>query len=406
MEAISEKTLSSTVALTAARGRGKSAALGLAIGAAIAHDYSNIFVTSPDPENLKTLFEFIFKALDALGYEEHIDYDVVQSTNPEFKKAIVRVNIFRGHRQTIQYISPEDSHVLGQAELVIIDEAAAIPLPLVRKLIGPYLVFMASTINGYEGTGRSLSIKLLQQLREQTRPSISKEAGSSAVAGPSKASSAGRSGAGLVRSLREIKLEEPIRYSPGDQVEKWLNNLLCLDASIVSKSVQGCPHPSTCELYYVNRDTLFSYHPASEVFLQRMMALYVASHYKNSPNDLQMLSDAPAHHLFVLLPPIKEDDNSLPDPLVVLQVALEGNISREMVLKELSQFGSKSAGDMIPWVVSQQVSLLVWRGRSQPDNLQFQDSDFASLSGARIVRIATHPDYARVSGSLDPKAII
>ncbi|KAK4689014.1 N-acetyltransferase 10, partial [Tremellales sp. Uapishka_1] len=376
VEAISEKTLSSTVALTAARGRGKSAALGLAIGAALAHDYSNIFVTSPDPENLKTLFEFVFKALDALGYEEHTDYDVVQSTNPEFRKAIVRVNVFRGHRQTIQYIAPEDYHVLGQAELVIIDEAAAIPLPLVRKLIGPYLVFMASTINGYEGTGRSLSIKLIQQLREQTRPSITKDSElSSAVASTSKAASAGKSGAGLVRSLREIKLEEPIRYSPGDNVERWLNNLLCLDATIVSKAIQGCPHPSKCELYYVNRDTLFSYHPASEVFLQRMMALYVASHYKNSPNDLQMLSDAPAHHLFVLLPPLKEDDNTLPDPLVVLQVALEGNISREAILRELSHSGMRSSGDLIPW---------------------FQDSDFAMLSGARIVRIATHPDYARM----------
>lgn len=31
------------------------------------------------------------------------------------------------------------------------------------------------------------------------------------------------------------------------------------------------------------------------------MALYVASHYKNSPNDLQLMADAPAHHLFVLL---------------------------------------------------------------------------------------------------------
>lgn len=61
------------------------------------------------------------------------------------------------------------------------------------------------------------------------------------------------------------------------------------------------PHPSECELYYVNRDTLFSYHKASELFLQRMMALYVASHYKNTPNDLQLMSDAPAHHLFVLL---------------------------------------------------------------------------------------------------------
>ena len=35
VEAISEKTLRSTVAMTAARGRGKSAALGLAIAAAV-----------------------------------------------------------------------------------------------------------------------------------------------------------------------------------------------------------------------------------------------------------------------------------------------------------------------------------------------------------------------------------
>ena len=34
---------------------------------------------------------------------------------------------------------------------------------------------------------------------------------------------------------------------------------------------------------------------------QRMMSLYVSSHYKNTPNDLQLMSDAPAHQLFVLL---------------------------------------------------------------------------------------------------------
>ena len=61
IDAISEKTLRSTVSLTAARGRGKSAALGLAIAGAVAFGYSNIFVTSPSPENLKTLFQFILK---------------------------------------------------------------------------------------------------------------------------------------------------------------------------------------------------------------------------------------------------------------------------------------------------------------------------------------------------------
>lgn len=261
-----------------------------------------------------------------------------------------------------QYIQPQDHHVLGQAELVVIDEAAAIPLPTVRSLLGPYLVFMASTINGYEGTGRSLSLKLLQQLRELSRPASAISSGGADGANGGGASSSARNGGGalagsVARSLKEVKLTTPIRYGPGDQIEKWLNQLLCLDATLstsLKKNVQGCPHPAECELFYVNRDTLFSYHPASELFLQRMMALYVASHYKNSPNDLQLMSDAPGQHLFVLLPPVREDDHALPDPLVVVQVALEGNIAKETVMENLSR-GKLASGDMIPWTMSQQV---------------------------------------------------
>jgi len=372
VDAIAEKTLQSTVTLTAARGRGKSAALGVAIAAAVAHGYSNIFITSPSPENLKTLFEFIFKGFDALGYQDHADYTIIQSTNPAFNKAIVRVNIHRNHRQTIQYIQPQDAYTLGQAELLVIDEAAAIPLPLVRKLMGPYLVFMASTINGYEGTGRSLSLKLIQQLREQSR-GTSKSA--EQVVNRKDSTESNNSGSG--RSLREIKLLEPIRYAQGDAVESWLNRLLCLDATLPSAgSTKGFPHPSKCELLQVNRDTLFSFHHISETFLQQMMALYVASHYKNSPNDLQLMSDAPAHQLFVLVPPTDSNAKRLPEPLCVIQLALEGQISRETILNSLSR-GRQAGGDLIPWLISQ----------------QFQDEDFAGLSGARIIRIATNPDY-------------
>ncbi|KAG9232422.1 N-acetyltransferas-like protein [Amylocarpus encephaloides] len=378
--AIAEKTLRSTVTLTAARGRGKSAALGVAVAAAVAHGYSNIFITSPSPENLKTLFEFIFKGFDALNYSDHIDYSIIQSTNPDFNKAIVRVNIHRQHRQTIQYIRPQDAHVLGQAELLVIDEAAAIPLPLVRKLMGPYLVFMASTINGYEGTGRSLSLKLIKQLREQSR-GVSKSNSDAQVTDrdTGKASKTGDSSFSGGRTLREITLAEPIRYAKDDPVERWLNTVLCLDATLPRSrlnTLQGCPDPSQCQLLQVNRDTLFSFHDVSEKFLQQMVALYVASHYKNSPDDLQLMSDAPAHQLFVLIPPISEDSKSLPEPLCVIQVSLEGQISKQSVLNNLSR-GKRAAGDLIPWIVSQ----------------QFQDEDFAGLSGARIVRIATNPDY-------------
>ncbi|CAM1504370.1 Fc.00g019610.m01.CDS01 [Cosmosporella sp. VM-42] len=376
-EAIAEKTLRSTVALTAARGRGKSAAMGVAVAAAVAYGYSNIFITSPSPENLKTLFEFVFKGFDALGYADHADYSIIQSTNPDFNKAIVRVNIHRQHRQTIQYIRPQDSHVLGQAELVVIDEAAAIPLPLVRKLMGPYLVFMASTINGYEGTGRSLSLKLIKQLREQSR-NASSTGGDTEIADRSTGRASKSEEFQTGRKLREITLSEPIRYAQGDSVEKWLNTLLCLDATLPrSKSnINGCPDPTQCQLLNVNRDTLFSFHPVSEKFLQQMVALYVASHYKNSPDDLQLMSDAPAHELFVLVPPVAEDSARLPEPLCVIQVSLEGKISRQSVLNSLSR-GQRPSGDLIPWLVSQ----------------QFQDEDFASLSGARVVRIATNPEY-------------
>ncbi|KAF5727673.1 hypothetical protein HS088_TW22G01369 [Tripterygium wilfordii] len=362
LDAILDKTLRSTVALLAARGRGKSAALGLAVAGAIAAGYSNIFVTAPSPENLRTLFDFVCKGFNALEYKEHLDYDVVKSANPEFRKATVRINIYKQHRQTIQYVEPHKHEQLNQVELLVIDEAAAIPLPIVKSLLGPYLVFLSSTVNGYEGTGRSLSLKLLQQLEEKNHMPAYKTEGS--LSG---------------RLFKKIELNESIRYGSGDPIESWLNNLLCLDVANSIPNINRLPPPDECDLYYVNRDTLFSYHKDSELFLQRMMALYVASHYKNSPNDLQLMADAPAHHLFVLLGPVDESKNQLPDILCVLQVSLEGQISRNSAIKSLSD-SHRPSGDQIPWKFCE----------------QFRDTDFPSLSGARIVRIATHPNAMKL----------
>ncbi|CAK9320297.1 unnamed protein product [Citrullus colocynthis] len=362
LDAILDKTLRSTVALLAGRGRGKSAALGLAVSGAVAAGYSNIFVTAPSPENLKTLFDFVCKGLNAVEYKEHIDFDVVKSTNPEFKKATVCINIYKQHRQTIQYIQPQEHEKLSQVELLVVDEAAAIPLPVVKSLLGPYLVFLSSTVNGYEGTGRSLSLKLLQQLEEQ-----------------SQASNKSLEGSLSGRLFKKIELSESIRYASGDPIEQWLHALLCLDVTSSIPPINRLPPPGECDLYYVNRDTLFSYHRDSELFLQRMMALYVASHYKNSPNDLQLMADAPAHHLFVLLGPVDETTNQLPDILCVIQVCLEGQISRKSAMKSLSA-GHQPFGDQIPWKFCE----------------QFREANFPSLSGARIVRIATHPSAMRL----------
>ncbi|TYK10177.1 RNA cytidine acetyltransferase 1-like [Cucumis melo var. makuwa] len=379
LDTILDKTPDSIVALIAPRGRGKSAALGIAIVGAIASGYSNIFVTAPTPENLKSLFEFICKALKTLQYE---------------------------------YILPNEYQKLSQAELLVIDEAAAIPLPVIRSLLGSHMVFLSSTVNGYEGTGRSLSLKLLRHLEKKNQIAEGNDSASlsgisswkilallsaskiiSLLSPSKKASSLSSSYAFLPSSSQVssassgprgrkfcmLELQEPIRYASGDHLESWLNSLLCLDVTSTMPPISRLPLPSECNLYYVNRDTLFSFHKDSEIFLQRMMALYVASHYKNSPNDLQLMADAPAHHLFVLLGPVDELQNVLPDILCVIQVCLEGQISRNSALQSL-QMGRQPPGDQIPWKFCQ----------------VFRDTDFPSLSGARVVRIAVHPSALRV----------
>lgn len=357
LDTILDKTLDSIVALVAPRGRGKSAALGMAIVGAIASGYSNIFVTAPTPENLKSLFDFICKGLNALQYEEHLHYNLLRSSRSGSRKTIIQVNIYKQHRQTIQYIQPNEYPKLAQAELLVIDEAAAVPLPVIRSLLGSHMVFLSSTVNGYEGTGRSLSLKLLRHLEKKSQ--IADDNDSASLSG---------------RKFCMLELQEPIRYASGDPLEDWLNSLLCLDVTSTIPPILRLPLPSECNLYHVNRDTLFSFHKESEIFLQRMMALYVASHYKNSPNDLQLMADAPAHHLFVLLGPVDESQNVLPDIFCVIQVCLEGQISRSSALKSL-EWGCQPPGDQIPWKFCQ----------------VFRDTNFPSLSGARVVRIAVHP---------------
>ena len=379
LDAASEKGLRSTVALTAGRGRGKSAALGLGIAGALALGYSNIFVTAPSPENTRTLFEFAARGLTKLGFKEHLDFDVVQATDPALAKAVVRLNVYRSHRQTVQFVLPQHAErVAGStAELLVIDEAAAIPLPMVKALLGPYLVFLCSTVTGYEGTGRSLSLKLLSQLRA---------AGAKLGSGGASANGGGGDGTTtsssslLPRTFREITLTTPIRYAPGDAIESWLHSCLCLDApGSVPPPPKRLPPPAACSLYSVDRDTLFSGHAAAEAFLQRCVALLAASHYKNSPDDLLLLADAPAHRLFALLgPPADEAANAMPDVLAVIQVALEGGIARDAARAALAH-GHAPGGDLIPWTLG----------------AQFRDAELPRLSGARVVRVAVHPDLQR-----------
>ena len=161
-------------------------------------------------------------------------------------------------------------------------------------------------------------------------------------------------------------------------------DFLCLNSTTAEKLNDKPESPQNCKLYFVNKDTLFSYKKTSEKFLHKIWSLFVSSHYKNSPNDLQLLADAPGHAIAILLGPLKKKSNSegkksvnLPDILCAAQICFEGNLDTS-IEKELGLLGraNKPSGDMIPWNLSQ----------------QYMNSGILNVLGVRIVRIATHPE--------------
>ena len=52
-----------------------------------------------------------------------------------FLQVIVEIQVFRDHKQIIKYIPPTDPSLFHNADLIAIDEAAAIPLPNIKEII-------------------------------------------------------------------------------------------------------------------------------------------------------------------------------------------------------------------------------------------------------------------------------
>ncbi|PCN50301.1 hypothetical protein B6U99_05155 [Candidatus Geothermarchaeota archaeon ex4572_27] len=179
--------------LTANRGRGKSAALGLGAAGLIytlgREDRVNIKVTAPDPRNVQAVFEFAERALRALGVRVRL----------EERGGVVTA--LRSSLGTIEYRSPYRL-IHERADLAMVDEAAGIPVPLLFRVLRSFRrVVYSSTIHGYEGAGRGFSLRFLKALNEERGIEVEK-----------------------------VELKEPIRYAPGDPIESWLYDTLLLDA--------------------------------------------------------------------------------------------------------------------------------------------------------------------------------
>ncbi len=281
--------------IVADRGRGKSTCLGLAIKQAGYHQQAPILVTASHPHAVATLIDH------AAGGAQFRAWD-------------------RLLRDTSSYGSQ-----------LVIDEAAAIPLHILKLLQQHYRVWaVATTIDGYEGCGKGFALRFLTWLQDHT-------------------------------DCRQHRLEQPLRWSTADAVEPWLNELLLLKhPSLV------CP-PTPLAQYR------WHYRHASELaepLLHQVMTLLLEAHYQSSPNDLRLLLDDPKQMLGLVF--------SADDLVGVCWVAYEGPLDKK--LHEPVLCGQRRIkGELLPQAIGfyrQQPQALNWRW-------------------LRIVRIAAHPQLRR-----------
>ncbi|MEM3447084.1 MAG: GNAT family N-acetyltransferase [Candidatus Korarchaeum sp.] len=302
--------------LTANRGRGKSAAIGLALSLIMTRSkVRSAVVTSPSLEGIQTIFSFLMKGLEAQG----VSYE------PLIRDGRVIDLRFKG--KNVFYLTPESAAEVD-VSLKVVDEAASIPVnTLFQFLSTSKFALFSSTVHGYEGAGRGFTLRFLRRVR--------------------------RSGI----AYAEGRMEEPVRYPPGDPVERWLYDFLLLDAE------PGEPPKDLENLNYRR----ISLHDVDEGYLRKFYGIYVLAHYRNRPNDLATLLDAPHHFARAL--------EAGGEPVVSMHVAEEGGLPAHL-LDDVMRGMRDLPGHLIP-------SRLV---------LHYCFKTFGKLRGWRVVRIATHPE--------------
>lgn len=320
------------IILTADRGRGKSAILGIgavAISQLLIEKYRyphvKILVTAPDINNTKVVMEFAEKALNALNL-----------------RVIIKKNALITRKITILYEDLIEA-IEEKSDLTIVDESASISLPILSNLLeNSKKIIFSSTLHGYEGAGRGFSILFRNDLYKKSNLKI-----------------------------MEIGMNEPIRYSLNDPIEQWLFDTLFLNAQPAQLNNDDMSDiaNSNLEVKKIDLDRCFL-DDEKEIFTN-FAGIIVFAHYRNQPDDIVVLSDSPHHEAWAMF---TETQKNIVN---VVQVAEEGNLSEQDIQNMLK--GKQFSGNILPWI----------------SITHFRTGELAKLNGARIVRIATHPDLFR-----------
>lgn len=142
----------------------------------------------------------------------------------------------------------------GHFDWLIVDEAAAIPGPLLQQMISHFpRVLLTTTVQGYEGTGRGFLLKFCASLP----------------------------------SCHYFTLNHPIRWAQGCPLERLIDRMMLFEEPVLGRLPSGTVSFSRIEPHLW---------PQNAQQLADIYRLLSGAHYRTSPLDWRRLLDAPGMH--------------------------------------------------------------------------------------------------------------
>ncbi|WP_024852067.1 GNAT family N-acetyltransferase [Hydrogenovibrio kuenenii] len=318
--------------LTADRGRGKSTLLGVAAIRLLQQGKQTIAVTAARLDQTQALFQGATQTLNQL-IEEYSDSIQIIENLPgrvRFNIQVQQGNKEITERKELLFIAPDELVLNAHkaCDLLMVDEAAHLPLPLLLSLSETYnRMIFATTQQGYEGSGRGFTLKFQATLKQQ------------------------------FPQTKTATLQTPIRWADGDPLENTLNQCLLFSTD----TGEASPPVSTTDI------SKLTYRPISvddllsdRNQLVQLFQLLTYAHYQTAPNDLMQLLETPNQQLWVA-----EHDQQIFGVLFALE---EGNLPIETE--------GRKQGHLFP----------------QQMHLQTGNSEWLLPRTLRIVRLAVQPE--------------
>jgi tRNA(Met) cytidine acetyltransferase len=312
------------------RGRGKSSAIGIGIIGLIGEllkvkNRVRVGVTARSLLSVEQLMKMAIETLEAIK----IPYKVIKRGG--------RIIEVKGERFSIEYWEPSTIPKLD-LDVAIVDEAAGLPVNILWKIWESVdRSIFATTIHGYEGAGRGFTVRFLKRVKSDEKS-----------------------------STYIVEMNEPIRYASGDPVEAWQFRTLLLDAEPEKLDESDLEAIARGNLIYLKLEPEELFTDKGKDMLKSLFGIYVQAHYRNEPDDLGMIADAPHHSVRAMATPSGKIVGSA-------QLAEEGPVVSEL---QLILGAGKMPGNIIPDRIIKHYRVV----------------DFARTVGWRIVRIAVHPE--------------